>query len=255
MSSPEEKRVVAIIPARYASQRLPAKPLADIAGKPMVQHVYERTVRATLVHDVLVATDDERIASAVRAFGGRAIMTPESCQSGTDRIASVARDLQHADIIINVQGDEPLIEPAMIDEAVRPLLHGSSIPVGTLVRRIETESDLINPNIVKVVLDRTGTCLYFSRSAIPFGRDRAPNDWLRYHVYFKHIGLYVFRRDFLLRYAEMHQTPLEQAEKLEQLRILEYGYAIRAVETTYDSVPVDTPEDLERVRAVIARLS
>jgi 3-deoxy-manno-octulosonate cytidylyltransferase (CMP-KDO synthetase) len=255
MSNAQRKRVVAIIPARYASQRLPGKPLADIAGKPMIQHVYERAARATLVHDVVVATDHERIASAVRGFGGRAVITSESCQSGTDRIAYVAKDLHDADIIVNVQGDEPLIESAMIDEAVRPLLNGSTVPVGTLVHRIEAESDLINPNIVKVVLDRTGACLYFSRAAIPFGRDRAPKDWLRHHVYFKHIGLYVFRRDFLLQYTEMHQTPLEQTEKLEQLRILEYGYAIRAVVTTYDSVPVDTPDDLERVRALIGRTS
>jgi len=255
MSKSQKDRVIAIIPARYASQRLPAKPLADIAGKPMVQHVYERTARATLVHTVLVATDDERIASAVRSFGGHAVITPESCQNGTDRIAFVAKSLKDADIVINVQGDEPLIEPAMIDEAVRPLLDDRNTHMGTLVRRIESEADLVNPNIVKVVLDRDGRCLYFSRSAIPFGRDRAQHDWLQHHTYYKHIGLYVFRRDLLLRYAEMHQTPLERMEKLEQLRILEHGFPIKAVVTLHDSITVDTTDDLERVRALILKTS
>jgi 3-deoxy-manno-octulosonate cytidylyltransferase (CMP-KDO synthetase) len=245
-----QERVVAIIPARYASQRLPGKPLADILGKPMVQHVYERAARATLVNAVLVATDDSRIASAVRAFGGHAVMTPESCQSGTDRIACVAHTIHDATIVVNVQGDEPLIEPAMIDEAIQPLLDDPTCPVGTLVRRIDSAADLTNPGTVKVVMGNHGRCLYFSRAAIPFGRDRAPAEWLRSHTYYKHVGLYVFRRDFLLRYAGMQQTPLEMMEKLEQLRILEHGYSITAAVTTHDSVPVDTADDLDRVRAL-----
>lgn len=246
-------RVVAIIPARYGSLRLPAKPLADICGKPMVQHVYERTAKARLIGSVLVATDDERIASVVRGFGGHAVLTPESLQTGTDRIAYVARSLSDADIVVNIQGDEPLIEPAMIDEAIEPLVRDSSINVGTLVRRIESNADLTNPGIVKVVLDRDGNGLYFSRSPIPFGRDTDQSKWLRNHTYYKHIGLYVFRREFLNKFTAMQQTPLEMTEKLEQLRILENGCKIRCTVTSFDSVPVDTHEDLERVRRIMEK--
>lgn len=251
MTESRPPRVVAIIPARYGSQRLPAKPLADICGKPMVQWVYERTAKAMLINAVLVATDDERIASVVRGFRGHAVMTPESLRTGTDRIAYVARSLPDANIVVNVQGDEPLIEPAMIDEAVEPLIHDSSINVGTLVKRIESDTDLSTPGIVKVVVDREGDGMYFSRSAIPFGRDHQQNEWLSHHTYYKHIGLYVFRREFLNTFAEMAETPLEQTEKLEQLRILENGYKIRCTVTSFDSVPVDTQEDLERVRSIL----
>ena len=251
MSRSQDSQIVAIIPARYSSQRLQAKPLADIGGKPMIRHVYERTASARRVNKVLVATDDERIVSAVHEFGGAVVMTPATLQSGTDRIAFVARSIPEAEIIINVQGDEPLITPGMIDEAILPLVGNKEILVGTLVRRIETESELTNPNIVKVVLDNDGFCLYFSRSVIPFGRDRAQSEWLKNHLFFKHIGIYVFRRDFLLRFAEMKPTPLEQSEKLEQLRILEHGYRIKARVTDYDSTPVDTQEDLDKVRAMI----
>ncbi|MER3524212.1 MAG: 3-deoxy-manno-octulosonate cytidylyltransferase [Ignavibacteria bacterium] len=244
-------RAVAIIPARYASQRLPAKPLAEIAGKPMIQHVYEQAARASLIERVLVATDDERIAETVHRFGGVALMTPSSLQSGTDRVAFVAQSATDADIIVNMQGDEPLMAPAMIDEGVR-LVDAGTAPVGTLVRRIDRDEELFNPNVVKVVLGKDGACLYFSRSPIPFGRDLAHSEWLRHHTYYKHIGLYVFRRSFLLHFPTMAQTPLERAEKLEQLRILEHGFTIAAAVTTYDSIPVDTPEDLERVRRILA---
>ena len=243
--------VVAIIPARYASQRLPAKPLADICGKPMIQHVYERTGRASSVERVVVATDDERIATVVREFKGDVMMTPANLQTGTDRIAWAAESLPGADIIINVQGDEPLIEPAMIDQAVRPLLEDSSILVGTLIRKIEHTDELLNPGIVKVVIDQDCDALYFSRSPIPFGRDFPPDKWLHNSTYYKHIGLYVFRREFLNRFRSIPQTPLENAEKLEQLRVLENGYNIRCSITTFDSIPVDTAEDLERVRSIV----
>jgi len=244
-------RTVVVIPARYASQRLPAKPLADIAGKSMIQHVYERAGQASLVAEVVVATDDERVAAVVRGFGGRAVMTPASLQSGTDRVAFAAQSLESADIIVNVQGDEPLIEPAMIDQAIQPLATDGTIVAGTLVRQIETGADLANPSIVKVVLDSKGYCLYFSRSTIPFVRDHNPAEWLKHHTYYKHIGLYVFRREFLMRYAALPQTPLELAEKLEQLRILEHGYRIKAVVTAYDTTPVDTQLDLEHVRSIL----
>jgi 3-deoxy-manno-octulosonate cytidylyltransferase (CMP-KDO synthetase) len=173
-------------------------------------------------------------------------------QTGTDRIAYVARSLPDADIVVNVQGDEPVIEPVMIDEAVAPLVHDSSILVGTLVRKIESIAELTNPGIVKVALDRDGNGMYFSRSPIPFGRDIQPAEWLKHHAYYKHIGLYVFRREFLSTFTGLIQTPLEKAEKLEQLRILENGYKIRCTVTSFDSVPVDTQEDLERVRGIIA---
>ena len=242
---------VAIIPARYGSQRLPAKPLADIAGKPMIQHVYERTARASLVAEVIVATDDERVASAVRAFRGHAVVTPASLQSGTDRVAFAARSLERANIVVNVQGDEPLIDPAMIDQAIQPLVMDSTIAVGTLVRKIETVTELNNPGVVKVVLDSQGYCLYFSRSVIPFLRDHAALEWLKHHTYHKHIGLYVFRREFLAHYARLPQTPLELAEKLEQLRILEHGYRIKATVTHRDTLPVDTQQDLDNVRLIV----
>jgi len=253
MSGLTRPKVVAIIPARYASTRLPAKPLADIAGKPMVQHVYERAARAKLVDEVIIATDDERIVAAVKPYGSRAVMTPVTLQTGSDRIAYVAKTLPDADIIVNVQGDEPLLAPEMVDEAVRPLVENSEIVAGTLVRPVDDAADLTNPGIVKVVLDRAGFALYFSRSPIPFGRDIPPAEWVGKHRYYKHIGLYVFRRAFLLTFAALPQTLLEQAEKLEQLRILEHGYRIKATVTTYDSIPVDTQADLEKVRETLRR--
>lgn len=242
-------RAVAIIPARYGSSRLPAKPLADICGKPMIQRVYERASQAKRIARVIVATDDERISRVVEAFGGTAVMTSPDLQSGTDRIAAAARSLHDADIVLNVQGDEPLIAPEMIDEGVAVVAESDAL-VGTLVQRLESQDELFNPNIVKAVLDNAGNCLYFSRSPIPFGRDRDQKDWLRDTMYYKHVGLYVFRREFLLQYANFAQTPLEQAEKLEQLRILEHGYRIRAAVTTYSSMPVDTEADLNNVRAI-----
>lgn len=245
-----DERVVVIIPARYGSQRFRGKPLAEIAGQPMIRHVVERAQKAR-VHAVVVATDDARIADAVRTFGGHAVMTPETLQSGSDRVAHVAASLPDADIVVNVQGDEPLLVPAMIDEAVAPLLHDHGILCGTLARRLEDDRDLHNPGIVKVVVDRNGDALYFSRSAIPFGRDIPMERWAGAHTYYKHIGLYVFRRAFLLQFASMPQTPLEMTEKLEQLRILEHGYRIRVTITKHDSIPVDTPEDLERVRTLL----
>jgi 3-deoxy-manno-octulosonate cytidylyltransferase (CMP-KDO synthetase) len=251
MKSSPRQPVVVVIPARYGSARLPGKPLADIGGKPMIQHVYERAAEATLVDEVLVATDDERIADAVQSFGGAVMVTPTDIRSGSDRIAFAAKDLQGAEIIVNVQGDEPLIPSAMIDEAIKPLLEDRSITTGTLIRKIENDADLLNPNLPKVVVDNEGMCLYFSRSPIPHLRDVAPGQWHAQHVYYRHIGLYVYRREFLLRFTRLPQTPLEIAEKLEQLRILENGFQIKAVVTSHDSISVDTPEDLERVRKLV----
>jgi 3-deoxy-manno-octulosonate cytidylyltransferase (CMP-KDO synthetase) len=244
-------RVTAVIPARYASTRFEGKALADIMGKPMVQHVYERTSRATLVSGVIVATDDPRIESAVKAFGGRVEMTSPTHETGTDRLAEVAERID-SEIIVNVQGDEPLIDPAMIDEAIRPLLDDDSIQMGTVKCRIRNLHDFLSPNVVKVVTDCDGFALYFSRSPLPFFRDKW--DCLKDEAFasgrllcFKHVGLYVYRRDFLVKYARMAQTHLERSEKLEQLRVLENGYRIRVVETEYESIGVDSPPDLDKV--------
>ena len=242
--------VIAIIPARYGSTRLDGKPLLDIGGKPMVQWVYERAKKAKLIRDVMVATDDKRVMSAVERFGGKAVMTSSSHRSGTDRIAEAAGSL-NADVIVNVQGDEPLIEPEMIDEAIKPLLAESSLLISTLKTRIANEEELKDPNVVKVVTDREGFALYFSRYPIPYERERSQKSEVRSqkkNIHYKHIGLYIYRRDFLLQFAKMKPTPLEDAEKLEQLRVLENGYKIKVVETKYNSIGVDTKEDLEKVR-------
>lgn len=244
-------KITAIIPARYGSTRFEGKALADICGKPMIQHVYERTVRSTTVSDVIVATDDERIAAAVRKFGGRVEMTSTGHETGTDRLAEVAARID-SDIIVNVQGDEPLIEPAMIDEAVEPLLSDQSVVMSTLKSRIKTLHDFLSPNVVKVVTDWEGYALYFSRSPLPNFRDKW-ND-LKDEKFssgkllcYKHIGLYVYRRDFLLQFSQMSPTYLELAEKLEQLRVLENGYRIKVVETSHESIGVDTVADLAAV--------
>jgi 3-deoxy-manno-octulosonate cytidylyltransferase (CMP-KDO synthetase) len=237
--------VVAIIPARYQSSRLPGKALADIGGKPMIEHVYRRTAAATSITSVIVATDDERILEAVRGFGGVACMTSPDHRSGTDRLAEVAAELT-CGIVVNVQGDEPLIEPVMIDEAIEPLLEDPMVVMSTLRRRIEDPADIQNPNVTKVVVDREGYALYFSRAPIPYVRDaaHAARAW-------RHVGLYVYRRDCLLQLAGLPASELERAESLEQLRALEHGIRILAVETERDSIGVDTPEDLERVRRLI----
>jgi 3-deoxy-manno-octulosonate cytidylyltransferase (CMP-KDO synthetase) len=244
-------RVTAVIPARYASTRFEGKALVDIMGKPMVQHVYERTCRAALVSEVIVATDDPRIEAAVKVFGGRVEMTSISHETGTDRLAEVAERID-SEIIVNVQGDEPLIEPAMIDEAIRPLIDDETIVMGTLKSRVRNLHDFLSPNVVKVITDCNGFALYFSRSPLPFFRDKW-ND-LKDEAFasgrllcYKHVGMYVYRRDFLIRFAGMPQTYLECAEKLEQLRVLENGYRIKVVETEHESIGVDSPPDLEKV--------
>jgi 3-deoxy-manno-octulosonate cytidylyltransferase (CMP-KDO synthetase) len=252
MNAPE--RIVAVIPARYGSERLPGKPLADIGGKPMIQHVVERVRRASFIDEVIVATDDERIAAAVRAFGGLPALTDPALRTGTDRIAVVARERAGATIIVNVQGDEPLIHPEMVNEAIRPMLDDPHLQVATLVQRITDPADLENPAVVKTVLDHQLNCLYFSRFPIPFARDLPSGERLARVPYWKHVGVYVYRRAFLLHFASLPQSVLERAEKLEQLRILEHGERIRATITEHESQPVDTPEDLERLRARIGHV-
>ena len=231
-----------VIPARFASSRFPAKALALLAGKPMVQHVWERASTARYLDDLLVATDDERIASAVRRFGGRVRMTREDHPSGTDRIAEIASE-HEAGIFVNIQGDEPLIDPDAIDSAIDALRTGEDIAMATLKKRITDAAEIVNPNVVKVVTNLSGDAIYFSRSPIPHERDSGRTS----PTYFKHIGLYVYRADFLRQYPDLAVGPLEEAERLEQLRALENGHRIRVVETDYESWGVDTPEDLERV--------
>ena len=245
-------QIVAIIPARYDATRLPGKPLADIGGRPMIEHVYRRAASARGVNAVLVATDDDRIATAVRSFGGAAVLTRAAHRTGTDRIAEVAARLS-CDVILNVQGDEPLIEPQMIEAVIAPLAADPTLEMSTVCVAISDRSDYENPNVVKVVKDRAGRALYFSRSPIPYFRP-GPESRIPNPVY-KHIGLYGYRRTFLLEFAALPQTTLERAESLEQLRALEHGYRIHTVETQHDSIGVDTPEDLERVRRQLLAVS
>jgi len=242
-------RVTAVIPARYASTRFPGKPLADLNGKPMIQWVCEGAARCSLIGQVIVATDDARIAAAVTAFGGTAVMTRADHPTGTDRLAEVGAGVD-SELIVNVQGDEPLIAPAMIEQAVAACTADAALPMATVRRRIDDPAEFLNPNVVKVVVDRDEHALYFSRAPIAYVRN-AP-DHFDGSVAFKHIGLYVYRRDALLHLASLPPTALERAEALEQLRALEHGIRIRAVATTEDSVGVDTPEDLERVRRLVA---
>jgi 3-deoxy-manno-octulosonate cytidylyltransferase (CMP-KDO synthetase) len=239
--------VTVVIPARYGATRLPGKPLCDIAGRPMVEHVYRRAASARGVNEVLVATDDERIAAAVERFGGRWVMTSPDHASGTDRIAEAVRGLA-CDLIVNVQGDEPALSPAAIEEAIAPLAADRSIVMGTLGNALDPASDPQNPNVVKVLVDRQGFAIYFSRAPIPYRRTAdAPAA-----AVLRHVGLYVYRRDFLFTFAALPRTPLERAESLEQLRALEHGFRIKVVETAWRSVSVDTPEDLDRVRRLAA---
>jgi 3-deoxy-manno-octulosonate cytidylyltransferase (CMP-KDO synthetase) len=241
---------IAIIPARYASTRLPGKPLLDIAGKAMIQRVWERVRRAEKITRVIIATDDERIAQAVRAFGGEAVMTRAEHRSGTERVAEVAAgsSFHGEDIIVNVQGDEPLIEPASIDAAVAAIESDETVKVATLAVPITRPADIMDPNVVKVVLDFEDDALYFSRAPIPWVRDRNAPVHARH---MKHLGLYVFRREALLDFASLPMGDLERVEQLEQLRWMENGYKIRVAETDHDAVSVDVPEDVAHVEKLI----
>ena len=233
-------RTLCVIPARYASTRLPGKPLADICGKPMICRVWERARRAEKPERVIVATDDQRIYDAVRKDGGEAMLTRADHPTGTDRLAEVAQAPAAVDLIVNVQGDEPLIEPSVIDELIALFEADENLQMATVMTRMEDEEEQKNPNNVKVVVDKLGYALYFSRSLLPYPRAAAA-------PVYKHIGIYAYRRDFLLHYARLAPTPLEKAESLEQLRALENGYGIRVLETASRFIGVDTPEDLALV--------
>jgi 3-deoxy-manno-octulosonate cytidylyltransferase (CMP-KDO synthetase) len=238
------RKILGVIPARFSSSRFPGKALARIGSKSMIEHVFERASQARYLSSTIIATDDKRIEEAARAFGAPVRMTRSDHASGTDRVAEAA-SAETAEVVVNIQGDEPLIDPAAIDEAILPLLHDPSLRMGTLKKRIEDPREISDPNVVKVVTDRAGDAIYFSRSTIPYiggGDASSPAP-----VHYKHIGLYVYRRDFLLGYSDLPVGPLERVERLEQLRALENGFSIRVVETDYESVGVDTPADLERV--------
>jgi len=249
LSSIVPLRILGVIPARYASSRFPGKALAQIGGKPMLQHVWERASQARYLTDVVIATDDERIRDAAETFHARVMMTRSDHASGTDRVAEVA-SASNAQIVVNIQGDEPLIDPSAIDAAVLGLLEEDSVPMSTLKKRIEHPAEVNDPNVVKVVTGRDGNALYFSRSPIPFVRDARAES----ATYFKHLGLYVYQKEFLLGYPDLPVGPLEQAERLEQLRAIENGYQIRVVETEYESIGIDTPEDWERISELFNRL-
>jgi 3-deoxy-manno-octulosonate cytidylyltransferase (CMP-KDO synthetase) len=254
-----QTKISAVIPVRYGSTRFEGKPLADILGKPMIQYVYEGVCQSKLIDEVIVATDDQRIMEAVKSFGGKAVMTSPTHFTGTDRVAEVAKKLK-SEIIVNVQGDEPLIKGEFIDKAIRPLLTDDTLQLSTLMTRIEEVRDWLNPHIVKVVADQKNFALYFSRSPIPFPRDLqigrlesnpfGTNRPLPKRV-FKHIGVYVFRRKFLLQFSKMKPTPLEKLEKLEQLRALENGHPIKVTPVDYEPLCVDTPEDIQKVEAFL----
>ena len=242
-------KVVVVIPARYGSTRLPGKPLVLLAGKPMIQRVYERAKMAQRADRVIVATDDERIVQAVEGFGGEARMTRTEHRTGTERVAEVAAHEQ-GDVFVNVQGDEPLLDPGAIDVAVSSLLEEPLASIGTVATPIKTPGDIMDPNVVKTVLDFDGNALYFSRAPIPWVRDRASKMVVRH---LKHLGLYVFQREALLEYPTLPVGELERIEQLEQLRWMENGWKIRVAEVEHDAVSVDVPEDVARVEKLLQK--
>ena len=242
-------RKIAFIPARYDSKRFPGKPLARIGGRPMIQHVYQRALACPEITEVFVVTDDERISNCVAGFKGKALLTPKTLPSGTDRIAhAVARmELSDEDIVVNVQGDQPLFHPGALKDLIRPLQDDHGVRMTTLACRIKDESEIEDPKHVKVVTDEKGLALYFSRSPIPFFRDAESH-----RVYYKHLGLYAYRIDILSDFLRLAIGPLESAEKLEQLRALEHGFEIKVIETPFDSFEVDTPEDILKAEALLS---
>jgi 3-deoxy-manno-octulosonate cytidylyltransferase (CMP-KDO synthetase) len=243
-------KILGVIPARYASSRFPGKPLAEISGKPMIQWVYERT--SLVFDDVYVATDDERIQKAVETFGGRVVMTSTEHQSGTDRIAEALETIERKtnikfDIVINIQGDEPFIQPEQLRKIASCFID-PTVQISTLVKQFSKDEDIFNPNSPKVIVNSKNEAIYFSRSAIPFVRGKDKTEWQDKHPFYKHIGLYAYRTKVLREITKLVQSPLEIAESLEQLRWIENGYKIKVEKTEMETLAVDTPEDLERVK-------
>ena len=246
----QNTRVVAVIPARYHSNRFEGKPLALINGKPMIQHVVERARMVKLLSRVVVATDDDRIAEAVTSFGGEVVMTRPDHASGTDRLAEAAEllDIAEHDVVVNIQGDQPLFPPEVVEQVAAPLLNDPALPMSTLIYKIIKPEEINDPNHVKTVFDCHSNALYFSRSPIPFQRN--PEEVIQ-PTYYKHLGFYAYRKGFLLTFVALPEGEWERFEKLEQLRALEYGYTIRVILTEYDSIEVDTPNDARRVEEII----
>lgn len=241
-------KILGIIPARFASSRFPGKPLIDIAGQSMIQRVYNQCKKAASLHKVIVATDDERITDHVKSFGGEVIVTSAHHQSGTDRCNEVAEHFQGFDICINIQGDEPLIDPAQID-LLAGCFSDEAIGIATLVKKIVSEEELFNNNTPKVVLNKNWEAVYFSRATIPFQRNAEPAQWLQNHNYYKHIGIYAYRNSILREITKLEVSALEKTEALEQLRWIENGYKIKAALTDKESQAIDTPEDLKKLLA------
>jgi 3-deoxy-manno-octulosonate cytidylyltransferase (CMP-KDO synthetase) len=239
--------VIGVIPARYSSTRFEGKVLADILGKPMIQHVWERAKESQLLDDIIIASDDERITNCVKEFGAKVVMTAKAHPCGTDRIAEVVNPLD-VKIVVNIQADEPLIHPTMIDSVARALLEDKMLAMATVVKKINDPVIINDPNVVKVVADKNNFALYFSRSGIPH---RAQSSEVKSPLYYKHIGLYGYTKDFLFVYKNLPASNLEKTECLEQLRVLEEGYRIKIIETKYDTIGVDTIEDLEKVKLLI----
>jgi 3-deoxy-manno-octulosonate cytidylyltransferase (CMP-KDO synthetase) len=248
---------IGIIPARYGSTRFEGKVLADLGGKPVIQHVYERARQAKLLGDLIIACDDERVKNAVTKFGAKSVMTSADQPTGTDRLTEVANPID-VKVVVNIQGDEPFVQPAMIDQIVLALLNNNSkAGMATVIKKIEDEKDLYDPNVVKVVVDKDGNALYFSRNFIPFVRDReglGAKSITEAVTFYKHIGLYGYTKDFLFTFKNLSKSRLEEAEKLEQLRALEHGYKIKTIVTKFDTVGIDTPEDLERAKELLGKL-
>jgi len=239
-------KILGIIPARYASTRFPGKPLVDITGKVMIQRVYEQCVKCQSLDEVIVATDDERILNYVHSFGGKAVMTGTDHQSGTDRCAEVAANYPEYEVIINIQGDEPYIDPVQITK-VTACFTAADTQIATLIKKITVAADLQNINSPKVVINKLAEAIYFSRTAIPYLREQEPEQWLQHFTYFKHIGIYGFRSDVLQAVTRLPISSLEKAESLEQLRWIENGYRIKVAETDLETQAVDTPEDLKKL--------
>ncbi len=242
-------KVIGVIPARQGSTRLKEKMLVNLLGKPLIQHTWERAKKAKNVDEIVIATDSDKIRTVCEKFGARVAMTSPDCPSGSDRIAQAVKDIAAA-IIVNIQGDEPLIHPSTIDDLVLTLIKESRAPVATAIKRMESSKDLDNPNVVKVVINKDHYALYFSRSCIPFNRDA---EAFKNLCYYKHLGIYAYRKSFLIGFNKLMESKLESTEKLEQLRILESGYAIKTVITDQDSIGVDTEEDLKKVRAILRK--
>ncbi len=236
--------VIGVIPARFSSARFAGKVLADLLGKPVVQHVWENAKKARMVDDLIIATDDERVLKAAIDFGAKAVYTSPDQPSGSDRLIEVINPID-VKVVINIQGDEPMVRPEMIDDLARSVLYDKNVCMATLAKKIDDVTEIENPNVVKVVKDKNGLALYFSRAVIPYRRhETAP-------VYYKHIGIYAYTKDFLFEFKNLPKSHLEMTEGLEQLRVLEGGYKIKVVETKFDTIGIDTPEDLEKARAIL----